>query len=117
MCGPSFRRFSQIETLPTPRHFAGRYRLHRPAFAPRVRSPMVSSRIALRTLFALSSLLAATAASATRPYPILFVTQVPTPGDFTAVASVFGNHQPALGETPRGGDLYVLYPDGTLRNL
>ena len=62
-------------------------------------------------------LLAARSASATRPYPILFVTQVPTPADFTAVASVFGNHHPDMQSTPRGGDLYVIYPNGTLRNL
>ncbi len=61
--------------------------------------------------------LVASAAFAARPFPILFVTQVPTPGDFTGVASVFGNHQPDLESTPRGGDLYVLYPNGTLRNL
>jgi hypothetical protein len=57
--------------------------------------------------------LGAAAAGATRPYPILFVTQVPTPNDFTAVASVFGNHQPDLQSTPRGGDLWILYPEGT----
>ncbi|HEV8632485.1 MAG TPA: hypothetical protein VGV61_19380 [Thermoanaerobaculia bacterium] len=51
------------------------------------------------------------------PYPILFVTQVPIPGDFTAVASVFGNHQPDMESTGRGGDLWILYPNGTLRNL
>ncbi|HKC23860.1 MAG TPA: hypothetical protein VKF32_03915, partial [Thermoanaerobaculia bacterium] len=56
-------------------------------------------------------------AGAERPYPILFVTQVPIPYDFTAVASVFGNHQPSLEQTGRGGDLYVLYPDGTTKNL
>ena len=62
-------------------------------------------------------LLGARAAVAARPYPILFVTQVPTPADFTAVASVFGNHYPDMQSTPRGGDLYVLYPNGALRNL
>src|ERR1044072_3514486 len=62
-------------------------------------------------------LLTARVASAARPYPILFVTQVPTPADFTAVASVFGNHHPAMQSTPRGGELWGLYPNGTLRNL
>lgn len=33
------------------------------------------------------------AAAETLPNPILFVTQVPLPSDFTTVASVFGNHQ------------------------
>ena len=27
------------------------------------------------------------------PNPILFVTQVPVPGDFTSICSVFGNQQ------------------------
>ena len=49
--------------------------------------------------------------------PILFVTQVPIPGDFTTVASVFGNHRAEVDSVGRGGDLYILYPNGTLRNL
>ena len=52
-----------------------------------------------------------------RPYPILFVTQVPLPGDFTGIASVFGNHQSEIDLVPRGGDLWILYPDGSTRNL
>ncbi len=51
------------------------------------------------------------------PNPILFVTQVPIPGDFTAIASVFGNHCGNIEVTGRGGDLYILYPDGALKNL
>jgi len=80
---------------------------------------MLASRSNVRVaMFAVALLLAGAAAvRADRPYPILFVTQVPTPGDFTAVASVFGNHQPGLQETPRGGDLWILYPNGALRNL
>src|SRR3954463_1929987 len=49
--------------------------------------------------------------------PILFVTQVPVPGDFTTVASTFGNHVPSVAEAPRGGDLWIRYPDGTMKNL
>lgn len=50
--------------------------------------------------------------------PILFVTQVPTPGDpFASRLSTFANHLPNLGAVPRGGDLMIRYPDGTLRNL
>ena len=49
--------------------------------------------------------------------PILFVTQVPVPGDFTTVASTFGNHVPSVAEAPRGGDLWIRYPDGTVKNL
>src|SRR5882757_5481926 len=49
--------------------------------------------------------------------PILFVTQVPLADDFTAIASVFGNHKAGTEYTGRGGDLYIRYPDGTLKNL
>jgi hypothetical protein len=53
----------------------------------------------------------------TIPNPILFVTQVPVPGDFTTVASVFGNATGGLAAAPRGGDLWIQYPDGTRKNL
>lgn len=49
--------------------------------------------------------------------PILFVTQVPQPSDFTTVLSTFGNHLSSVNSAPRGGDLYIRYPDGTLKNL
>jgi hypothetical protein len=49
-------------------------------------------------------------------YPILFVTQVPFSG-FDAVSSVFANHLANIESVPRGGDLYLRYPDGALRNL
>ncbi|MDX2170964.1 MAG: hypothetical protein SF182_28100 [Deltaproteobacteria bacterium] len=48
---------------------------------------------------------------------ILFVTQPPFGGDFASTNAVFGNHDPYVGSTPRGGDLYIRYADGTLRNL
>jgi hypothetical protein len=48
---------------------------------------------------------------------ILFVTQVPIPGDFTTIGSTFGNQQSALEACGRGGDLYIRYPDGSLKNL
>jgi hypothetical protein len=48
---------------------------------------------------------------------ILFVTQVPIPADFATIGSTFGNHSPALEACGRGGDLYIRYPDGTLKNL
>jgi hypothetical protein len=50
-------------------------------------------------------------------FPILFVTQVPTPDDFTTVASTFGNHMAEPGRAPRGGDLWIRYPNGMLKNL
>lgn len=51
--------------------------------------------------------------------PILFVTQVPTPGGdpFSSRLSTFANHRPSIGSTVRGGDLMIRYPDGALRNL
>lgn len=48
---------------------------------------------------------------------ILFVTQVPVPADFTTIGSTFGNHQPSLDSCGRGGDLYIRYPSGMLKNL
>ncbi len=56
------------------------------------------------------------AAQAT-PHPILFVTQVPVPVDFAAVGSTFANHLADMGSVWRGGDLWIRYPDGSLRNL
>lgn len=48
---------------------------------------------------------------------ILFVTQPPFGGDFVSVNAVFGNHRAETTSTPRGGDLWIRYGDGTLRNL
>ncbi|MFP5247179.1 MAG: hypothetical protein ACLGH0_10835, partial [Thermoanaerobaculia bacterium] len=61
--------------------------------------------------------LAVAATLANAPNPILFVTQVPLPGDFTTVVSTFGNHSGQIDSAPRGGDLWIRYPDGTLKNL
>lgn len=49
--------------------------------------------------------------------PILFVTQVPTPADFATIGSVFANHKGAVTDAPRGGDLWIRYPDSSLKNL
>src|SRR5580692_6856350 len=49
--------------------------------------------------------------------PILFVTQVPIPADFTTIGSVFGNQSGDVTACGRGGDLWIRYPDGTLKNL
>jgi hypothetical protein len=62
-------------------------------------------------------LLAAVVAAAQFQNPILFVTQVPVPGDFTTVVSTFGNQIPTMEQAPRGGDLWIRYPDGTTKNL
>jgi uncharacterized protein (TIGR03437 family) len=48
---------------------------------------------------------------------IMFVTQPPFGKDFISINAVFGNHQPRTGLAPRGGDLWIRYSDGALRNL
>ncbi len=47
----------------------------------------------------------------------MFVTQVPVPGDFATIGSVFANHVGDVVSAARGGDLWIRYRDGTLRNL
>ncbi len=71
-----------------------------------------------KSLAALTLALLAAAATAAGPAnPILFVTQVPVPADFTTIGSTFGNQLPTLDACARGGDLYIRYPDETLKNL
>jgi hypothetical protein len=60
------------------------------------------------------SLLAAAPALAN---PILFVTQVPNPNTFATIGSTFGNHLGSISSAPRGGDLWIRYPDGALKNI
>ena len=48
---------------------------------------------------------------------ILFVTQVRIPADFATIGSTFANQSAAPGSCGRGGDLYIRYADGTIRNL
>jgi hypothetical protein len=50
-------------------------------------------------------------------YPIVFATQVPIPADFTTIGSTFGNHDPSIQSAGRGGDLWIRYTDGSLKNL
>jgi hypothetical protein len=57
------------------------------------------------------------ASAAALPNPILFVTQVPVPMDFATIGSVFANHLGGIQQAARGGDLWIRYADGTLRNL
>ncbi len=56
-------------------------------------------------------------AGPTLPNPILFVTQPPIRQDFTTIGSTFGNHLAGIQEVGRGGDLWIRYPDGSLKNL
>ena len=58
-----------------------------------------------------------TSAAPTTPYPIMFVTQVPVRADFTTIGAVFGNHHADIQSATRGGDLWIRYPNGTLKNL
>lgn len=67
--------------------------------------------------FALSMWCTTTFAQVTTPNPILFVTQFPIPDDFAAIGSVFANHRGGTDLVGRGGDLYIRYGDGSLRNL
>jgi len=48
---------------------------------------------------------------------IMFVTQVPVRTSFGVIDSNFSNHGAGVDSAPRGGDLMIRYPDGTLRNL
>jgi hypothetical protein len=72
---------------------------------------------ALRLAWLVVAALAAPAAAQPIPYPILFVTQTPNGGDFTNILSTFGTHRGDTDSAPRGGDLWIRYPDGTQRNL
>lgn len=49
--------------------------------------------------------------------PIMFCTQTPHPADFSMLMGTFANHVPNLKQSPRGGDLYIRYPNGVLKNL
>ncbi|MBL4661834.1 MAG: hypothetical protein JKY19_15855, partial [Alcanivoracaceae bacterium] len=49
--------------------------------------------------------------------PIMFVTQFPISADFATIGSTFANHSGRIASAGRGGDLYIRYTDGSLRNL
>ena len=51
------------------------------------------------------------------PNPIMFVTQVPMPFDSSTCTAAFCNHKPDVFSAVRGGDLYIIYPDGTQKNV
>ena len=48
---------------------------------------------------------------------ILFVTQVRIPADFATIGSTFGNQSSAPEACGRGGDLYIRYSNGAVKNL
>src|SRR5579872_3981148 len=70
-----------------------------------------------RLIFFLLCLMAPVIAWAGPTNAILFATQVRIPADFTTIASTFGNQRTTVDSCGRGGDLYIRYPDGTLKNL
>ncbi len=49
--------------------------------------------------------------------PIIFITQTPILSDFANIGTTFSNHSGSASKAPRGGHLYIRYPDGTLKNL
>lgn len=49
-------------------------------------------------------------------FPVLFVTSVPV-ASFQSSLNAFSNHGTLPNDAVAGGDLFVRYPDGTLRNL
>ncbi|MEO7917540.1 MAG: hypothetical protein ABIR16_07835 [Dokdonella sp.] len=77
-------------------------------------------RITLRTVLIVGATACAIGFGTVRaalPYPILFVTQFPIPDDFATIGSVFANHRGTIEPNGRGGDLWIRYPDGSMRNL
>ena len=73
--------------------------------------------LAMVAAFAVAPPISATGGPPTTPFPILFVTQFPIAADFATIGSTFANHRAGTNRVGRGGDLYIRYPDGTLRNL
>lgn len=69
------------------------------------------------TVLAASLFAASSGAAPNLPNPVMFVTQVPVPGDFATIGSVFANHLSDMQSAARGGDLWIRYPNGNLRNL
>ena len=85
---------------------------------PRRRLSQTGIKTVILIIFVSAILLpfARDAAAVSQP-TIMFVTQPPHGDDFAAVNSVFGNHLARADIATRGGDLYIRYGDGTLRNL
>lgn len=75
-------------------------------------------RLPINPMFPMLALFACAKLSAQAlPNPIMFVTQFPIASDFTTIGSTFGNQLADTESAGRGGDLYIRYPDGSLRNL
>ena len=80
-------------------------------------APLLLTCLTLLLSAALGGCLGLVETAAGLRYPVLFVTQVPIRADFTTIGSTFGNHLADLQSVGRGGDLWIRYPDGALRNL
>jgi hypothetical protein len=74
-------------------------------------------RTALALLLATLASGVAAQASFVTPHPILFITAFPIKNDFGSIGSVFGNHSPQRTKAGRGGDLWIRYRNGDLRNI
>lgn len=48
---------------------------------------------------------------------IVFVGQIPNPTDFATANATFGNHLASIESIIRGGDLFIRYRDGKIKNL
>lgn len=70
----------------------------------------------MRNLLAALCFVAAAPAAALQN-PILFVTQVPPTQTFSAPTEVFFTQDASPLAATRGGDLWILYPDGSRKNL
>jgi hypothetical protein len=81
------------------------------------RSRPIASLATLAAGATLATLAVAAPLAASHTNPILFVSQVPIPSDFVAIGAVFGNAHADMASVGRGGDLYLLMPNGTLKNL
>lgn len=86
---------------------------HAPLYGTSNRRPLLLRGLALACLLATGGVHAA----ANLTNPVMFVTQVPVPTDFATIGSVFANHMADMESAARGGDLWIRYPNGTLRNL
>ena len=78
---------------------------------------LVSASVTMASIVLVSVLLVRESPAQSLRNPILYVTQVPVSEKKNTVVSVGGNHLGDVTSAPRGGDLMILYPDGSTRNL
>lgn len=83
-----------------------------PIFRPIIWAAVVSS-----VVVACAQLVGANQSAPGGSFPILFVTQVPIAPDFATIGSTFANHGAGMQQVGRGGDLWIRYTDGSLKNL